>query len=51
MCVYITVKTQFDNTSTYDRVLIILTLHLVAMLDHAFGPPSPFRNSGSAPVS
>ena len=48
LCVFVTVKIQFDNTSTC-RYLIILVLRSVAMLLSAFGPPL-YRNSGSTPA-
>ena len=40
VCVCATVKVQFDNTCTC-KYSIILAIQSVAMLPHAFGPPSP----------
>ena len=39
MCIYVTVKIQFDNTSTSTSNHHILALCLVAMIDRAFRPP------------
>ena len=48
LCVCVTVKIQFDNTSTC-KYSIILKLRSVTLLPRSLGLPL-FKNSGSAPV-